>query len=112
MVRITTVFLSLCAAWYVAIGFMGCATLAKPETFEQKLAYAYGSVTAVRQTATDLLKRDRITVEQARYVQEKADEARGYLDLARTSDPAEAQDKLQTAITILTALEASLKQNE
>lgn len=91
----------------------GCATLAKPETFDQRVAYAMASVTAVRQTATDLLTRDRITVEQAIFVQAKADEARWYLDLAKaTPDPREAQDKLQTALTILTALEASLKSSE
>lgn len=97
------------AIWIVLI-LAACASLVAPKNFEQRLAYGYGTLTAVRQTATDLLTRDRISVEQAQYVQIKADEARGYLDFARTApDPAKAEDKLVLAITILTALEASLK---
>jgi hypothetical protein len=96
---------------FLVLLLSACASLTAPQTFEQRLAYGYGSVTAVRQTAADLLVRDRITVAQAEYVQEKADQARQYLDLAKGApDPGKAQDNLQLALTILTALESTLRE--
>ena len=96
---------------FIVLLLAACASITAPQTFEQRLAYGYGSVTAVRQTATDLLVRDRITVAQAEYVQEKANQARTYLDLAQGSpDPGQAQDNLQLALTILIAIESTLRE--
>lgn len=71
----------------------GCATPAK--TTEERLYYAYASLVAVRDSAATLLSAGRISVDEAKKVQAKADDVRCGLDLARSQlgGPAPACDR-------------------
>lgn len=103
------------AAFAVSLLFVaaGCAQLglAAPETFNQKLAVGYATVTQVRETATSLLVAQKIGSKDAENVQASADVARVGLDTARTMaavDPTAANAKVDAIRTGLTALSAYL----
>lgn len=90
-----------------------CAQLGipKPETFNERLAVGYSTVTAVRQTATTLLQAKKISADDAQNVQNQADNARAGLDIARTiskTDLKAADAKLNAVHTALTALQSYL----
>lgn len=92
---------------------IGCASagVPAPQTFNQNVAAGIASVTAVRQSATVLLKADKISVSDAQNVQQQADTAMAGIVIARqlgAVDPAAGQTKLTAAITVLTALNAYL----
>ena len=90
----------------------GCAQLGiQPETFNQRLAVSYSTVTTIRQTALTLLQAKKISVADARHIQEQADNARSGLDIARAmraDDPKGADNKLESVRTALAALNAYL----
>lgn len=89
----------------------GCAGIPTPETYNEKLAAGYQSVTAVRDAALGLLAAKRLTADDAQNVQQQADHARAALDISRkmrATDPAASDAKLQAAIVGLTALQAYL----
>ena len=89
----------------------GCASIAKPQSFDQQLAYVQGQITAVRQTTLDLMTRERITVNKALSINADCDKARSYVKSARTlGDTPQGQDKLQLALSLLLALETQLKE--
>lgn len=94
---------------------VACAALglAAPQTFNQKLAYAYGTNTSVRLVAKDLLDSKAITAAEAVTVQTKADESRSALDAARSAgkvgDITTAEGKLLAAQQILGVLQTFLK---
>ena len=82
-----------------------------PETFNERAAAAYTSVTAVRQTALTLLQTRVITPADAQNVQEGADNVRAGIDVARNiaaTDPGQAENRLTAAIAALNALNAYL----
>ena len=90
-----------------------CAYLGQPtpETFSERAAAAYTSVTTVRQTALELLQTGNITPADAQTVQDAADNARAGIDVARSiaiANPGQADNRLTAAITALTALNAYL----
>ncbi len=90
-----------------------CAQLGVPtaDTFNQKLAVAIGSVTAVRESATTLLKAQKITADDAQNVQDSANSARTGIEVARTlskANMAAADNKLTAVSTALQALQAYL----
>ena len=90
-----------------------CAYLGQPtpETFNERAAAAYTSVTAVRQTALTLLQTGNITAEDAKNIQESADNVRAGVDVARTiavTNPGQAENRLTAAIAALSALNAYL----
>lgn len=99
--------------WALAV-LTACAALGLPtaETFNQKLAVGYGTVTAVRNTAATLVTAGKLTPDDAQNVQTQVDTARSALDLARTAykagDVAGAATKLDTTATVLRALQAYL----
>lgn len=83
--------------------------LAPADKFDEKLAYAYGVSTAVKQTATAGLAAKSLSVDDAKHVLVITDQAKALLDAARvTGDPLEAQNKLLLATQILTQLQAYL----
>lgn len=91
----------------------GCAQLGLPtaSTFNQQAAVVLGSITTARQTAVTLLDEKRITVEDARNVQEQADNARAALGVARTlyaTDPKAAHTKLEATAAGLRVLQTYL----
>lgn len=96
--------LALCAA---------CAQVGLPtaETFNQKLAVGYGTVTQIRTSALQLLQAKKITADDAQNINNSADQARSGLDIARSlsaTDLSAANNKLVMATTILTAAQAYL----
>lgn len=93
---------------------MACAELglAPADTFEKKLAYAYGTYTAVQQSAASALAAKEITKADAQQVLTLGDQARALLDAAKVvGDPTEAQNKLLLATQILQQLQTYLQQH-
>lgn len=93
----------------LAILVAGCSTLTTPQTFDQRIAYAYGSVTATLHTCKQLYERARLTHEQGSKCLALTDQASTALALAQgTDDPQTAQGFLQVALGFLTQLETML----
>lgn len=97
----------------LAAAFSGCAQLGlpTPQTMNEKIAAAQGSVTQVRSSATQLLVAKKITSTDAENVLKSTDAAAEGVAVARTiatTDPAGANFKLTAAVTILTALQTYL----
>lgn len=105
-------FLTILAS--CSISFLpACAQLgiAAPETFNQKLAVGYITVTAVRETATKLVVAKKLNPDDAQNVQNQADTARAGLDVARDmfkATPVVADNKLTSVTTALRALQTYL----
>lgn len=96
---------------FVLLLITACAQLGltQPQSFDQKLAYAFGTHTAVLNAAATARKAGQITAEDAKQVLKLADESRSLLDAAKmTGDPREAANKLALAVVILTQLQAYL----
>lgn len=101
----------------LAVAFLvfsvACAQLGTPppQTFKERLAVGYVTVSGVRDAATGLLNASKISVKDAQNVQAQADTARTALDIAGatfTTNPTAANDKLATTITLLGALQSYL----
>lgn len=91
-------------ALLAACGSMG---VPKPETFNEGVLAAYSTVTSARMTAGTLLVAGKISRADAVNVQKQADNAREAIDIARVLydvDPAAAQNKLTSTLTILQIL--------
>lgn len=89
----------------------GALGLPSPETFNQKLAVGYATVTQVRATALELGKAKRMEVEDVLNVNTQADVARAGLDIARkvaVTDLVAADAKLTAVHTGLVALQTYL----
>jgi len=110
----------------VLLVLVGCAALGlqTAETFNQKLAYSYGQVTAARRGATSVVNASCPTPEtftsaaclaavaDGKHIQQMADEARKGLDLAKGYAAAgnlqQANVQLQLESAALSALQAYL----
>lgn len=95
------------------LALTACAQLGAPtpQTFNERLAAGYGTVTQVRSTATALLTAKAISVDDAANVLRTTDTAREGLELARSiaaTDAAGASTRLQTSVAVLTALQQYL----
>ena len=101
----------LVLALLLAVSLIGCAQLGlvQPKSFEQQVAYAEGTVTAVRESAASALTAKTIKLYDAQQVQALADQADDLLMAARVSstlgDTSTALAKLQLATAILTQLQ-------
>lgn len=103
--------------WAVALLtlLMGCQQLGlvQPDTFQQKLAYAYGVHAAVLQTAASAVTTKAMTPADGKHVLSLADESRALLDTANVAavsgDPTLANNKLLLATSILTQLQQYLR---
>ena len=87
----------------------GCQLLGAPslEGFNEKLAGGYTAVTASRQAATELLRGNVITPEDAQNVQDQADNARRGLDIAKKLQGVDfkaADTRLESTLKIIDAL--------
>jgi hypothetical protein len=93
---------------------IACGTVAPtPNKFDERLAYGYGTVTALRNTATTMVTAKQLSAADAQNVQTQADSARTALDMARAvypSDPAAANTKLVVTLQVLQALQTYLTQ--
>src|SRR5260221_4998572 len=110
----------------IVLSLSGCASLGlqTADTFNQKLAYAYGQTTAARKGAASVVNAscptpDTFTsaaclsaVADGKHIQQMADEARKGLDLAKAYAVAgnlqQANVQLQLESAALTALQAYL----
>lgn len=93
----------------------GCATfgLAPASSFDQRLAYSYGTHTAVLTATTQSLEAGEISSEDATRVLKVADQARDALDAARLAagagDVTTAEGRLQLAVALLSELQTYLR---
>lgn len=92
----------------------GCQFLGvtQPKTFRDEYAYSLAQVTAIRKTATDLLTTKQISAADAEYVLKTSDQARTYLDTARSvyeaGDSVKGQTGLQLVTNVLLQLQTFL----
>jgi len=91
----------------------GCTTLGvpSPKTFNEKEAAAISSVTGIRSAAASLLSSGKISVEDAKNVQEQADNARAAIVIAssiKATNPEAAENRLTAIIVGLNAISAYL----
>ena len=96
----------------------GCAQLgmAPPQNFEQKLAYAYGVETAVKNATADALNAKTIKSTDAEQVQTLTAQSRTLLDAAKLAsaggDLSTANAKLLLGTQILTQLQTYLRSKQ
>jgi hypothetical protein len=93
--------------------FSACATLGAPppETFNQKMAVAVAGITEARHTVMALLMAQKISAVEAAETEERIDEARALLNVARilsATDPASAASRLDAASRSLQAMNTYL----
>lgn len=101
------------AVWLLLL--VGCAQLGlqTADTFEQKLAYAYGTHTAVLRTADAEAKAGFLNKEDGMQVLATADQARAILDSAALiKDPAQANAKLILGLSLLQQLQTYLRSHQ
>jgi len=90
-----------------------CSTLGlpTPDTFNERLAAGYVTVTAIRTSATNLLTAKKISPDDAQNVLESTNAARAGLDVTRTigkTDLNAANARLTAITTALVALQTYL----
>lgn len=97
----------------LATAIVGCASLASPETTNQKIAYVYAGLTAATETTADLLERDRITVPIAKEIDDQIGTGQVLLSNARLAvnlkNMTNANDLVLSAQKILITVETKLK---
>lgn len=103
--------------FYVLVLVLMCACqalgIATPQTFNERLAAGYVTVTGIRESTGTLLVAGKISAGDAQNVQGQADNARTGLDLARqihATNPPAGDAKLDAVVTGLAALQAYLTQ--
>ena len=91
----------------------GCASMATPETVNQKIAYVYAGLTAAADSTTDLLKRDRISVKTAQSISADLDTGHFLVQSARLAQKgnktADAYGYISKAQELLVIVETKLK---
>lgn len=105
---------SFFALLFAAMLLAGCPTgvIKEPQTFEQKLAYAYGQHTAVMNAAASAVEVGTLSLDDAKAVLRMADDSRMFLDAARgasgSGDLTTAEGQLALATNVLTQLSGYL----
>lgn len=92
----------------------GCASLglAPADSFDARLAYAYGTHTAVLQAASAAVSAGTISKKDGETVLSLATQSRALLDSARAvenTDPATAAGRLTLAVNVLTQIQTYLQ---
>ena len=100
--------------WVAAVALTACAVIGvpTPETFNQRAAFALTQVTAVRESATQLVTSGAISADDAQNVQDQANTARSGINLAlviKATDPAQAENRLKLANVVIDALKDYLQ---
>jgi hypothetical protein len=108
---------ALNALWLLALLLSGCAQLgiAPAKSFDDRLAYAYGTNTAIREASTSALNAKQITSEDMEHVMAVNDQARSILDAARGMkgiDPKAAEGRLVLATNLLVQLQQYLRSRQ
>lgn len=94
-----------------------CASLGvpTPQTFNEKEAAAIVTLTSIRETATALLRTDKITAADAQNIQNQCDNARAAIVIAdgiKATDPSQAENRLTAIIAGLNAISAYLNERK
>ncbi len=102
------------AAALVLLHLVGCTALglAPAQTFDEKLAYAYGTHTAVLQATASAKAAGTLTAADVQHVVAIADQVRALLDGARaveSTNPTGAADRLRLATSVLSELQTWLR---
>ena len=96
-----------------AVVLIGCEALRPPQGFDQRLAYAYGTYTAVVNSAAHGVEVGTLSVEDGESALGIAGNARQLLDGAYNAfilgDAGEADDKLLVALAVLSELQRYLE---
>jgi hypothetical protein len=97
----------------VMLVLTGCATtgLQSPQSFDQRLAYAYGTHTAVMEAAALSKENGSLSKDEAAEVAKLADQAQVFLDGAKAvekTNPSGAQKNLELALAVLQQLQLYL----
>ena len=104
--------LKLLAVAVCAIALTACNTLQKPQSVSEQLDYALATVTTVRQSADQALTAHLIPVTVAEKILADTDAARSAIDTGKAAfavhDSATAETALETATTLIGALQAYL----
>jgi hypothetical protein len=92
----------------------GCASvgLPQPESFDQKLAYAYGVHTAVETSAATAVSTGALSKVDGQAILTLADQSKALLDSAKqleTVDATTAGDKLALAVSVLTQVQTYIQ---
>jgi hypothetical protein len=100
--------------WALLLLLAGCASLVKPVSVRQSIAYTEGALTATYQSIGQLKAEGRISAEKRNELVAQADKVGDALDASRLAlgvgDISTAEGKLQAARAVLVTLEAVLKQ--
>jgi hypothetical protein len=86
-----------------------------PQTFNQRVLFAYSTVDAVVQSTTTLARAGKISKPDAQNVHSQATNLKAGIELAEqvhATDPSGGEDKLSVTITALTALQSYLAARE
>ena len=98
--------------WLLLIAACGSAGLA-PESFSERLAAAYGMVTAVREASTSAANAGTLTVNDMEQSIKFADDARSALDAAKAASEVgnmtTAEGKLALAANVLATVQTYLR---
>jgi hypothetical protein len=99
---------------FLLLVLSSCSLLgvATPQTFNERLAAGYTTVTAARDTTATLLSSSKLSASDAQNVQDQLNNARTGLDLARqvhATNPRAGNQKLDSVVTGLSALQAYLQ---
>lgn len=93
---------------------VGCSSLGlgPAQSLDQKIAYAYGTHTAVLEAATSAVNSNALSVDDAKQVLILADQSKQLLDAGRVAeranDTATANSKITLAVTVLAQLQTYL----
>lgn len=96
-------------------GWNACSQLGlqPAKSFDDKLAYAYGANTAVREASTSALNAHTITSEDMKHIMALNKQARDLLDAARSiqvTDVQTAESRLLLATSVIAQLQTYLRE--
>lgn len=105
------------AASMVLACLAGCASLGvqAPDNFGEKVAGAYTTIGAVRDTGLRLLQAGKIGDEDAQTIQNRADDLRAGVEIARgihTTSPAGGESRLQAILTTAAVITECMTERE
>lgn len=105
------------ASWLVVVMLVtACAAFTPAKSFDDKLAYAYGTHAALLHAAAAGVAAGEITPEDGQQVLNISDQCRAILDAAKlaagTGDVSTAEGQLALAVNILTELQNYLRARE
>lgn len=110
-------FLVIACAAIVLLALTACGALGvqSPQTFSQRLATGYVTVTGVRSMSNTMLAAQKIGSADHQNIEQQADNARAGLDIASNLakvDQSSAEAKLTSVLTVLDALETYVLSKE